>query len=328
MVCRLRPDLPAAVPLLKAVNVPRVLWFSDAFLLLAAGLAANAVYQAARPYPVLWVVLLVISLGTRFSAFRAQAEFFCVTESYTQFQPAEFLQDMKPYTRLATLFDPFPLSQDTKANRNRVLGSAGRSIILDKTFRDYLLKRKLIELGYHGMTYFFLPAPPEVLARFGIRYCLTSGREDQLAEWGWRPLVIMQDAGRPVFALYGNPAEVTPLYIAGPQPEFLQRYRLAGNAIEAELPPKTSAYEVVATFLARPGWKAFINGKLLPAKSSEEGFIRVQVAPSPSGQKLLLKYEPYSNVWLLGCGVCSLAGAGLLCWLLGRASGQQLTFAR
>jgi hypothetical protein len=328
IVCRLRPDLPAAVPLLKAVNVPRVLWFSDAFLLLAAGLAANAVYQAARPYPVLWVVLLVISLGARYSAFRAQAEFFCVTESYTLFQPAEFLQDMKPYMRLATLFDPFPLSQDTKANHKGILGSAGRSIILDKAFRDYLLKRKLIELGYHGMTYFFLPAPPEVLARFGIRYCLTSGREDQLAEWGWRPLVIMQDAGRPVFALYGNPAEVTPLYIAGPQPEFLQRYRLAGNAIEAELPPKTSAYEVVATFLARPGWKAFINGQPLPIESSEEHFIRVRVAPSQSWQKLLLKYEPYSNAWLLGCVVFSFAGAGLLCWLLGRASGQQLTSAR
>jgi hypothetical protein len=229
---------------------------------------------------------------------------------------------MKRYTRLATLIDPFPISQDSKASQNGILGSAGRSIILDKGFRDYLLKRKLIELGCRGMTYFFRPAPPEVLARFGIRYCLTSGREDQLAEWGWRPLVLAQDAGRPVFALYGNPVEVTPLYIAGPQPEFLQRYRLAGNEIEADLPPRSSAYEVVATFLARPGWKAFIDRKPAPLQRSEEQFIRVRVDPSPTGRKLLLKYEPYSNAWLVGCVVFSLAVAGWLCRSLSWATRQ------
>jgi len=326
IVCRLFPAVPAAVPLLKAMNVSRILWFSDVFLLLAAGLAANAVYQAARPYHVawrlVWVALLLVSLGARISAFRAQAGFFCITESYTLFQPAEFLSDMKPYTRLATLADPFPISQDTKAARNGILGSAGRSIILDKALRDYLLQRKLIELGCQGMTYFFRPAPPDVLARFGIRYCLTSGRDDQLAEWGWRPLVIAQDAGRPVFALYGNPSEVTPLYIAGPQPEFLQRYRLAGNEIEAELPPKSSAYEVVATFLARRGWKAYIDHQPAPLRPSEEHFMRVRVDPSQSWRKLLLKYEPYSNAWLLGCVLFSLAGAGLLCRFLSRAARQ------
>ena len=307
------------------MNVSRILWFSDAFLLLAAGLAADVVYQAARSYHIayrmLWAALLVVALGVRYSAFLGQAGYFCITESYTRFQPEEFLQDMKPYTRLATMIDPFPMSQDTKVNLNGILGSAGRSIILDKVFRAYLLKRKLIEPGGKGMTYFFLPAPPEVLARFGIRYCLTSGQEDQLAEWGWRPLVIMKDAGRPMFALYGNPAEVTPLYIDGPQPEFLRRYRLAGNEIEAELPPRGSTYEVIATFLARPGWKVFIDHQPAALHQSEEHFIQVRVSPSEKWQKLILKYVPYSNGWLLGCVVISIGGATLLCWRLGRSFG-------
>ena len=168
------------------------------------------------PIAVLWGAALVVALGRVTRCFAPRRTSLC-SRGYTQFQPEEFLPDIKAFTRLATLVDPFPLSQDTKINQNGVFGSAGRSIILDKAFRDYLLKRKLIEVGGSGMTYFFLPAPPEVLARFGIRYCLTSGRGEQLAEWGWRPLVVLDNAGDALFALYGNPAEVTPLYIAGPQ---------------------------------------------------------------------------------------------------------------
>jgi hypothetical protein len=320
IACRLYPELPARVPLLKAMNISRVLWFSDVFLLLGTGLAVHAIYQAARAYPVVWIVPALICMAMRYPAFHGQTTYSCVNESYTRFQPESFLPNMKPYTRLAALFDPYPTSQDTKVNQNDILGSAGRSIILDKAFRDYLLRRKLIALGYHGMTYFFLPKPPEVLARFGIRYCLTSGRDDHLAEWGWRPLVLAQDAGLPVYALYGNPVEVTPLYVNGPQPEFLQHYRVAGNLIEAELPAKGSAYEVIASFIVRPGWKAVVNGKRIPVKSSEEHFIQVQVEPSQSAQKLRLAYEPYSNAWLLGCVVISLGGAGLLCWRLGKRS--------
>jgi hypothetical protein len=321
---RLFPDLAAAVPVVKSLNITRLLWFSDVFLLLGAGLAANAVWQRAAharlALRVLWTSLLVITVLVRFSTFRAQARFFSVTESYTQFQPAEFLERIKPGTRLATLADPFPLSHDTKANSHGILGSAGRSIILDKAFRDDLRRRKLIELGFNGMTYFFVPAPPDALARFGIRYCLSPLRDQQLEDWGWKPILALMDvSGEATCVLYQNPSEATPVYIAGPKPEFLQRYHIGGNEIAAELPPRTSAYEVVATFLARPGWKAFINGQPVPVRASEDHFIQVEAGPGRDWQRLRLKYEPYSNAYLIGCFILSLGGAGLLCWVLKRA---------
>jgi hypothetical protein len=323
ILCRLFPGLAAAVPLVKAMNISRVLWFSDIFLMLAAGIALNAIYQAVRCRRLGWRLLCLALLGVgllpRYRVFQEQANFFRMHETQTQFYPVELLGYMQRSTRLATLLDPIDWSQDTKVNRVGVLGSAGRSIILQKAFRDRLLGKNLIALGFHGMTYYFLPAPPQVLAQYGIRYCLTEGRNPQLAEWGWNLQAEVQTTPNPhLFALYENPAPVTPFYIAGGQLEFLQRYLLNGNQMSVELPPGSFAYDVVATFLARPGWKASVSGQPLPIEPSEDLFIRVHVPPGQGTRQLRLRYEPYSTAWLLGCFALSLGGAGLLCWLLAR----------
>jgi hypothetical protein len=324
IVLRLFPGLVAAVPLVRAMNISRVLWFSDLFLLLAAGIAVNAIYQAVRHrhvgYRILGLVLLALALAPRYRVFREQANFFRMHETQAQFYPVELLGYLQRSTRLATLFDPIDWSQDTKANRVGVLGSAGRSIILQKAFRDRLLSQHLIGLGFHGMTYFFLPAPPPVLARFGIRYCLAEGREPQLTNSGWNVVAEVRTTPNPhLFVLYENPAPVTPIYIdAAGELEFLQRYLLHGNQVAVELPPRNSACDVVATFLARPGWKAYLDGQPLPLVPSEDLFIRVHVPPGPQARMLRLKYEPYSNVWLLGCVVVSLGAAGGLAWCASR----------
>jgi hypothetical protein len=132
---------------------------------------------------------------------------------------------------------------------------------------------------------------------------------------------VSESAGRYFFALYENPSEVTPFYIDDPgQLKFLSRYLIRGNRIEVELPPGGSPYNVVATFLARRGWKAFISGQPVPIEASEESFMRLHVPPAREGRTLLLKYEPYSTAWLLGCFAVSLGGAGCLCWSLRRNS--------
>jgi hypothetical protein len=324
---RLFPRLATAVPLLKATNVSRVLWFSDVFLLLAAGWAVHAIHKAIRRYPAgyraLGILLLVASLVPRGLAFHAQANCFLLTETGSQFQPLEFLNCMQRSTRLATLFDPVPWSHDTKANGHGILGSGGRSIILQGAFRDYLARRQLIRLGFHGMTYFFVPAPPEVLARFGIRYCLSGDRDNRLAQCGWNLVAdVLDPSGQVFLGLYENPAPVTPVYIdTGTRLEFLQHYRISGNRIEVDLPPRSSPCRVVATFLARHGWKAFIGGESVPIETSEEFFIRLQVPSAREARTLLLKYEPYSNAWLLGCVAVSLGGAIGLCRLLPRRPG-------
>ena len=190
------PALPMHLPLVKATNISRLLWFADLFLALPVGVALVAVWRGMPPFRlralsafldglldsstriatrhnlggrVLLGITAALCLGQRGYAFLKQVDNATSTEKWTLFQPERFLTMMQPYTRLATLCDPVPWSQDTKAYRHQVLGSAGRSIILNKAFKDYLQKRGLIEAGFSGMTYFFRPAPPAVLAQFGIR---------------------------------------------------------------------------------------------------------------------------------------------------------------
>jgi hypothetical protein len=178
--------------------------------------------------------------------------------------------------------------------------------------------------------YFFRPAPPAVLAPFGIRYCISSEPTEPLAQMGWVPRAQELLTHLSVrWFLFESPFPVTPFYLIGTKgPEFLQDYRLAGDQVEIELPPLAEAGEVVATFVAQPGWKALLNGRPTPIRRGEDCFIRVHVEPSrerlpneggpatPAGpgrpQKLVLKYEPYSNAYLWACLVVSLGSAVLV----------------
>ena len=109
------------------------------------------------------------------------------------------------------------------------------------------------------MTYFFRPAPPAVLAQFGIRYCITSGPKESLEQLGWvlRAQVTYTDkyAG---WLLFESPVSVTPFYFVGEKgSKFLQEYRLAGDKVEIDLSPLVAAGEVVATFVAPfVGWES------------------------------------------------------------------------
>ncbi|PWU21576.1 MAG: hypothetical protein C5B50_01395 [Verrucomicrobia bacterium] len=350
-------DLAARIPLLKAMNVTRILWFSDIFLMFAAGIALDAIRkriaflrrgaqergihaaspsaatspldsptskrelkrpQGRAPGPALIVfggiALAGATLWIRGVAFYKEANFWSCEESYTQFQPARFLADMEPGKRLATLFDVFPMSQDAKANAHGILGSAGRAITLDRQFRDLLLSHHLIKPGFHGMTYSFVAAPPETLSRFGIRYCLSDNPSDSLAQWGWVLRDRVSDRSRQhQLLLYENPIPATPLYIDGSKIEFIQNYRLGVNEIEADLPATNSTFEVTVTFLNRPGWKAFVDGKPAVINSSPEHFIKVTVHQTTNvPSKLLLKYEPFTNMYLACCCVISVAAAVLI----------------
>jgi hypothetical protein len=376
-ICRLDPALPAHLPLVKATNISRLLWFADLFLALPVGVAADAIWRGIPPFQmrflsiildglldsttriamrynlggrVLLGILVALCLGQRGAAFFKQVNHFMCNETWTHFQPESFLPLMKPYTRLATLCDPVPWSQDTKANRHQILGSAGRSIILNRAFKEYLQTRGLIEPGFGGMTYFFRPAPPAVLALFGIRYCMSSEPKEQLAQMGWVPrsqvrlkskIVTVKTPSQLLFAdeeagwlLFESPLPVTPFYLSGAKdPEFLQHYRLAGDTMEIEVPPLVAARDVVATFVAQASWKAFVDGKPTPIHREEDCFIRVHVEPGPPRppnqggpaepagpgrpQRLVLHYEPYSNAYLWGCVVMSLGSAILVSRRLG-----------
>jgi hypothetical protein len=342
ILLRLLPALVERLPLVRATNITRVLWFSDVFLMLSAGFAVQRVAQIlsryGRPGRVLGLLALAAALVPRCLAFNGQSNTFYLNEAVARFQPEEFLPLMRPYTRLAAFTDPVPLSADTKANAHRMLGSAGRSIILNKAFRDYLERADAIRLGYYGMTYFFQPAAPETLAHFGIRYGLAYFHKmdgdvnTQLTQLGWTRLGTRRFQSGPdrfAIALYESPLNVTPFYsIQDTNASFLQRYIIHGNDLLVQVPASDSPSLVVATFVALPGWKAFLDGVPVPIERGEDQFIQVVVPPGaappapdapPDGSRVLaLKYEPYTDACLLGLLALSLLAGGGLSWLAGR----------
>jgi hypothetical protein len=312
------------------MNLTRILWFSDLFLMLAAGVAVESTLRVLtkrdgsfNPLLALVLVFLAVAILLRYGVMRAQANWFLASERMTGFQPVEFLNRMKAGARMAALSDPLPWSYESKAGSHGILGSSGRSIIADRPLRDHLRAEGLIEMGFSGMTWFFRPGPPEALGRFGIRYCLTEHFNAQMEQWGWKLAATASDPiGTLPLALYENPLEPAPVFIAGAKPQFLPGSRIEGNEVEAELPPRTEPYEVVATFLNRPGWKASLDGRPVPIRTSRDRFIEVNVKASERPHKLLLRYEPYSNAYLIGCVIVSAGAAGLLCWMFQRQMGR------
>jgi hypothetical protein len=334
MFCRIFPQVAAALPLVKAINISRILWFSDIFLLLAAGQAAQALRElCARRGSALRVAGATVVLGTvvtRYPMFHYQANMFFATEPMTGIQVPRILREAEPQTRLTTMCELFNADPDFTGNPHGILGSNGRSIILSKALRDNLLQRGLVQLGFNGMTYAFRPARPEVLARSGIRYAIVCAAENEMEAWGWERRFTMFDSrGTFLFHFYASPLQVTPVYTQGSQIEFIQKYRVSGNEVEAQLPATGPAMDVIATFLVLPGWKAYLDGKRVPIEETEDHFIRVhapeQLTGVPIGiprpdatRRLLLRYEPYSNGWIIGSGLVSVAGAMVIAWILKR----------
>lgn len=305
LLCRLDPTLPASIPGFRAVHWIRLLWFSNVFLNLAVGSGLEWVRQTKifgrGLSPVVFAAALLLVLQPRYQMFRLQADGISAFQHDTLFVPERLLTLMEPYTRLASNRDPSLEGHDFKSSRRSVLGSAGRSIVLDRSFKEYLLRSGLIKGGWKYMTYCFQPGRPELLSRFGIRYFVTSDSAELLREWGWIP--IARKAG---FTLFKNPEPVTPVYVAGLKPEFVQNYEIDGNDIRVQLPARRN-YDLVATFLARPGWKAFVDGKPAAIRKDPDHFIHVFVN---GGRRLLLRYEPFSNLYLLASFGASLLSAG------------------
>lgn len=329
VLCRLLPEIPASLPGFRSTNPTRILWFSDLFLMLLVGLAVETALRwrmlAKTAGRVVFFGLLLALLIPRYQAFRVQADAFRSTEQMISFQPASMAHRMEPATRLATSLDPVPWSHDSKCARYRILGSGGRSIILNRTFRDYLASERLITQGYFGMTYFFNPARPEVLARLGIRYLLTPHSRARLEGWGWRSIGFGRQPGWRSIAstrltLLENPARATPIYIEDSPPEFLRIYELEGNEIRVDLPRGRTDYEVVATFVAWPGWKALLDGEPAPIYSKGDQLIRVGIG---QGEKLSLRYEPFSNSYIVSCFTASLLLVMAACGLIRARAGSR-----
>ncbi len=217
------------------------------------------------------------------------SHWFALTDQ-AQFQPPALLGRMEPFYRLASE-DLSSHGQDLTASFNHVLGSNGRSIILDQQFTSYLLRHKLVTnddrlSGYH----FSRPWQPEQLEQLGIRYIIASSSAPELARAGWR--VIATTSG---FLLYDDPHHPTPFYLETGRDHrltFVRDYHFHANSAEIILPPHPASTTLVATFVERPGWRVSVDGQARSYTVGDDRLIRLEL--QPNDHSVRLTYAPYS----------------------------------
>lgn len=228
------------------------------------------------------------------------------------FQPQSFLSSIQPYSRIATN-QPTRNGQDFKAGLYHILGSNSRHPLANLAFMEYLKKEGLIQIEKGQPVYYFKPPwDREKLGRLGIRYVLEWGWSDQPVDPVWRPLAVAAfDPYEPKFVsepfrdkfgiLYENPDPVSLVYLDHEgRPSFLppESISFRGNGLSVNLPPLTGETELVAAFVALPGWKASVN-KTQPAEiyHGEDQLIRLKVKPGDSTVSLrYAPFEPYHFV--------------------------------
>ncbi len=226
-------------------------------------------------------------------------------EEATSYPHKDFLKYMKPYYRLATFESPRSVSptagDDQIIAKHRILGSTSRSIISHAALRSYLDKNGLAYHHWFGIVYFIRPLSPETLAALGIRYYVCQRKEDP-GSLGWKKL-----AQTDTVVLYENPLEPSPFYyLYDGQMHFIHDYYFSYDRIEIDLTSRPTAVAdnpvLVCTFVAWPGWKAYIDGKPVDISVGEDQFIRIL---KPDGNKLTLKFSPYSGAYIIGSALTS-----------------------
>jgi hypothetical protein len=277
---------------------------ADVWLSLASTVLMFALcLRHGRAWTVAMVVLLAASLLPRMDRFveLIHPPGTLVRAADLRF-PEAFADRIARNTRLASMSPDL----DQKASAHGILGSTGRSIILSAALQDHLAGRGLTVPDRGGLIYFFKPAPPAVLAEYGIRYFAAPLAHD-LERWGWKRLG--DEAGG--YRLYENPAPVQPCRAVdahGGLVDYLPIAALDTRGFAIDVPAGLIGREIVCAFHAWPGWRA-TPVPLSPAPQ-EPSFLRV--TPSGAG-RVSFEYAPWSNrsIALTSAG----SGVGFALWL-------------
>lgn len=266
------------------------------------------------------VAILKITGLQNWSACHSSHYFSDVGSAY--FQPQNLLDAMEPYSRVACELLAVH-GHDAKAVRRHVFGSNQRTVLPNKAFGDYLLKESLVEidqekpLSYH----FKKPVKADIMSSLGIRYSIYLSHENLRAEYApGEPF----NMNRKPTAAYGelllsaNPVDTSVIYLMnGEQKTCLMTDRVTfkGNGMAVQLPPLDREQELVATFVAIPGWEALVDGEKRQIYYTENRLIRITVGPGD--RQVVIRYAPFRWYHFL-LGIFSSAGILLIVLWLGR----------
>jgi len=250
--------------------------------------------------------------------------FFHQTAFSANFHPVKFIQAMTPFSRMTAQFDPIYEGALHAASKFNIFGSDGRSIILSKDFRAYVLKKNLARLGgYDLINYYFTSADLDELSRLGIKYVIT--RElDKFREAGW---VLRETDTNEKLNLFENPREISLTYLdQGETVQFISPANISyrGNEVEINLQSVVLDKEtdLVLTFVNWPGWKATIDGRNAAIKPAPDQFLRVGLRPE--NQRVKFTFEPVNPVQFIIFPILSILVFSLAAGLLKFSAPQRL----
>lgn len=215
------------------------------------------------------------------------------------FEPDGFLPHMQPYSRIATEL-PTHRGQDLKAARYHLFGGMGRGPLVHRAFADYLAENKFVIVHEEPVAYYFSrPWDPEAMSRFGIRYLLVMMPSKRIYQDGWQFKATYEG----FLSLFENPLKTSLLYLLDKEnrtPLANESIRFKGNGMTAVLPALEGPRQLIATFVAWPWWKAFVDGKPRPIFHGKDQLIRLRVGPGD--KNVSIRYAPY-EWWHFAGGV-------------------------
>ncbi|HPN32479.1 MAG TPA: hypothetical protein PKY81_16120 [bacterium] len=219
------------------------------------------------------------------------------------FNPAEFIDLIKKNERIAVEIESFE-GYDLKITRNSIFGSSGRSVLLNKSLGDYLIKNNLIEIDQVPFAYHFKsPWNAMKLSELGIKYVMQKNDMKENNEF-WS---LIGSSGE--WRLYENklPTGIIYLLDSNMNKKILGGANIIynGNEIKILLPDRINNEILISTFAALPGWKAMINGserKLLKLKNNMLG-----VSIRQGDKNVLLYFQPFSAVHFIICSLLAIA---------------------
>ncbi len=354
-----------SISFLKAVDLTRLLWFSNIYLIAGLGYALEAIRKARRPFHEAAAILVFLWLGFHtlcryvlshhggkaqslalvmcclavalilaiirlepgspnapkkslnimlFSLcfcflplvhdnLVASTRHFFNSAFEADFHPEQFLELMQPYSRVAARYEPTGRGHLSHAAKAGFFGSNGRSIVLHEGFRDNLLNSRLIAIGWHGMTYYFVSYNAEKLSRLGIKYVMTP-KPSGFDSHGW---TLKSFEPNEKCYLYENPTNVSLAYmISGSQIEFVHDIKYMNNEVHIDLgqTERDKECDLVLTFIRWPGWKVLIDGEPGSIQDSADYFLRAKVRPN--NKSVIFYFEPFTTLDICACIAASI----------------------
>lgn len=221
--------------------------------------------------------------------------FYFMNAERAVFQPRSLIKHIKPFNRIAVGI-PSIFGFEQKINIDFVLGSSSRSTLINKNIARYLYLQGLIQIDSWPPAYHLkLPRNPIQFKKLGIRYIIHEQHVSPLEEWGWKLIKKDFNSIRNIeLYLYEN-QEITPIYIMLENDiKFIKSEDITfkGNSVHLKIPALTRERELIATFVAIPGWKAIVDNTQRDISTGDDPFIRVKI--KPGDKHLIIKYEPYT----------------------------------